>query len=46
MSIVRIGTTKKFSDGWDAIFGRKKAAAKKSAAKKKSTKQAKARKRK
>lgn len=28
MSIVRVGTTKKYADGWDAIFG-KKAATKK-----------------
>lgn len=35
MSIVRIGLaeTKNFSDGYDAIFGKKKAAAKKPAAK-------------
>jgi len=34
MSIVRIGLaeTKNFSDGYDAIFGKKKAAAKKPAA--------------
>ena len=24
MSIVRVGTTKKYADGWDAIFSRKK----------------------
>ena len=23
MSIIRIGTTKKYADGWDAIFGNK-----------------------
>jgi len=32
MSIIRVGTTKKYADGWDAIFsGRKKSTAKKSA---------------
>ena len=37
MSIVRIGSTKKFSDNWENIFGGKKAApaAKKVAGKKK-----------
>jgi hypothetical protein len=24
MSIVRIGTTKKYADGWDAIFAKKR----------------------
>ena len=24
MSIIRVGTTKKYADGWDAIFSRKK----------------------
>jgi hypothetical protein len=24
MSIVRVGTTKKYADGWDAIFGGRK----------------------
>ncbi len=24
MSIIRVGTTKKYADGWDAIFGGKK----------------------
>lgn len=34
MSIIRVGLaeTKKFSDGYEAIFGKKKAEAKKSAA--------------
>jgi hypothetical protein len=33
MSIIRVGTTKKFADGWDAIFGgKRKSTAKKSAA--------------
>ncbi len=42
MSIVRVGTTKKFSDGWDAIFGKKRSPAKKTkpAAKKGSKKPA------
>jgi hypothetical protein len=37
MSIVRVGSTQKFSDGWDSIFGGKKGkpAAKKAGAKKK-----------
>ncbi len=36
MSIVRVGSTQKFSDNWDNIFsGKKAAAAKKSDAKKK-----------
>jgi hypothetical protein len=37
MSIVRVGSTQKFSQGWDSIFGGKKAgeAEKKSAAKRK-----------
>ena len=26
MTIVRVGTTKKYSDGWDAAFGKKGAA--------------------
>jgi hypothetical protein len=39
MSIVRVGSTQKFSEGWDSIFGGKKTAsavksAKKAAAKK------------
>ena len=29
MSIVRVGTNKKFAEGWDAIFGKKKSSAKK-----------------
>jgi hypothetical protein len=53
VTIVRIGASKKYSDNWEAAFGRKgsvKAAAggargKKSAAKKSSKKSAKARKR-
>ena len=24
MSIIRVGTTKKYADGWDAIFGGKR----------------------
>ena len=32
MSIVRVGTTKRYSDGWDAIFGKKKAGTRKSPA--------------
>jgi hypothetical protein len=37
MSIVRVGSTQKFSDNWDNIFGGKKSApaAKKTGAKKK-----------
>jgi hypothetical protein len=36
MSIVRVGSTQKYSEGWDKIFGGKKAApAKKSTGKKK-----------
>lgn len=32
MSIIRVGTTKKYADGWDAIFGgRKKSPIKKAA---------------
>jgi hypothetical protein len=41
VTIVRVGTTKKYSDGWDAAFGKgqKQAAAKpKTAAKKKPAK--------
>lgn len=36
MSIIRVGLaeTKKFSEGWDAIFGKKKPAAKASTRKK------------
>lgn len=31
MSIIRVGTTKKYAEGWDAIFGgKRKSAAKKS----------------
>lgn len=30
MSIVRVGTTKKYADGWESIFGNKRAASKKS----------------
>jgi hypothetical protein len=43
MSIVRIGLaeTKNFSDGYDAIFGKKKEAAKKPATKAKKAKPAK-----
>jgi len=39
MSILRVGSTRKFSDNWDSIFssGKKKSAAKKSTAKKKAT---------
>jgi len=32
MSIIRVGTTKKFADGWDAIFGGKKKSPTKKAA--------------
>jgi hypothetical protein len=32
MSIIRVGTTKKYSDGWDAIFGKKGASPKKTGA--------------
>ena len=38
MSIVRVGSTQKFSEGWDSIFGGKKAGAGKKAAAKKSGK--------
>jgi hypothetical protein len=39
MSIVRVGSTQKFSEGWDSIFGGKKASGGgKSAATKKSGK--------
>lgn len=31
MSIIRVGTTKKYADGWDAIFGGKRKPAKKAA---------------
>jgi hypothetical protein len=44
MSIVRVGSTQKFSEGWDSIFGGKKTSAgkngKKSAAKKSGKKKA------
>jgi hypothetical protein len=30
MSIVRVGTTKKYADGWESIFGGKRSPAKKS----------------
>jgi hypothetical protein len=43
MSIVRVGSTKKYAEGWDQIFG-KKAAAKKSQATPKSKKKPAARK--
>jgi hypothetical protein len=29
MSIVRVGTTKKYADGWEAIFGTKRPVTKK-----------------
>ncbi len=45
MSITRVGSTKKFADGWDNIFtgksGKKKSAGKKAAAKSKGKKAAK-----
>ncbi len=46
MSIVRIGMaeTKNYSDGYDAIFGKKKPVAKKPAAKKTAVKKASAKK--
>lgn len=31
MSIVRVGTTKRYADGWDAIFRKKSATAQKAA---------------
>ena len=45
MSIVRVGTTQKYSEGWDAIFGRKKAAKKSAPAAKRRTKKTSRRKR-
>ena len=32
MSIIRVGTTKKYAEGWDAIFGGKKKSPTKKAA--------------
>ncbi len=51
MSVMRVGSTKKFSDGWDKIFGgakkpKKAAAGSKSVAKKKTAKKKAAKKRK
>lgn len=42
MSIIRVGATKKYSDGWEAAFGKgkKKSAAAKSKPAKKSAKKA------
>ncbi len=41
MSIVRVGTSKKYADNYDKIFGKKKATKKTSAKKKKATKKSK-----
>jgi hypothetical protein len=34
MSVIRVGSSSKYADGWDAAFGGQRGAAKKSAAKK------------
>jgi hypothetical protein len=46
MSIVRVGTTKKYSEGWDAIFGHKKGTARKPPASAKKAKKSASRKKK
>ncbi|MCE9631685.1 MAG: hypothetical protein K8S94_13340 [Planctomycetia bacterium] len=34
MSVIRVGSTTKYADGWDTVFGGRKTAVKKTAAKK------------
>ncbi len=46
MSIVRVGTTKKYADGWDAIFGGRKGSGAKAKAGGKTTKKRTARRKK